>query len=197
MLKEIDDKIELAASEQIEKYDQYNLNVSSADESADGFVALVIELLIDYLQNELLSQFETKMDSIDTLFSKEDNMKEAFKAFKDAEDSETIIQHMQDPIELEKRVFKDKFIKTPHTYASQIIDSFDQNWEQGLKNCQEFIINLNDTLRGKTQKAGLADSAKADLIQYMFGSLMKDVANAECVDPFLAKKDEAERQRLF
>ena len=195
--KEIDDKIEIAASEQIEKYDQYNHNVSSADESADGFVVLVIEQLIEVLQKELLSQYETKMDSIDTVFNKEENMKEAFKAFKEAEDSETIIQHMQDPVELERRVFKDKFIKTTHTYAGQIKDLFDQNWEQGLQNCQEFIISLNDTLRGKTQKGGISDEAKADFIQFMFGSLMKDVADAECVRPFLAKKDEAERQRLF
>lgn len=195
--KEIDDKIEHAASEQIEKYDQYNQNVSSADESADGFVVLVIEQLIEVLQKELLSQYETKMDSIDTVFNKEDNMKEAFKAFKEAEDSETIIQHMQDPVELERRVFKNKFIKTTHTYAGQISDLFDQNWEQGLQNCQEFITSLNDTLRGRTQKGGISDGAKADFIQFMFGSLMKDVADTDCVGPFLAKKDEAERHRLF
>ena len=51
----------------------------------------MIEQLIEVLQKELLSQYETKMDSIDTVFNKEDNMKEAFKAFKEAEDSETII----------------------------------------------------------------------------------------------------------
>ena len=44
-------------------------------------------------------------------------MKEAFKAFKEAEDTETIIQHMVDPIELERRVFKDKYIKTSLNYA--------------------------------------------------------------------------------
>ena len=66
----------------------------------------MIEQLIDVLQNELCLQYDNKMSDIDSKFDKEANMKLAFKAFKEAEDSETIIQHMQDPVELERRVFK-------------------------------------------------------------------------------------------
>ena len=153
--KEIEDKIESAAKEQIEKYDQYTQSVGSDEGKADSFVLLVIEQLIEVLQEELLEQFDSKIFEIETKFNKEDNMKEAFKAFKEAEDSETIIQHMMEPVELERRVFKDRYIKTSHSYANQLIEDFDKLWKEGLTNCQDFIKNLNETFQGKTQRAGL------------------------------------------
>ena len=41
--------------------------------------------------------------------TKQENLRQSIKVFQDAEDTETIILHMRDPIELEKRVFKRKY----------------------------------------------------------------------------------------
>ena len=48
-LMEIDEKIESVSKEQIEKYDLQTQSIVSDEQSADGFVLLVIEQLIEVL----------------------------------------------------------------------------------------------------------------------------------------------------
>ena len=49
------------------------------------------------------------MDSVDGEFSKIDNMKNSFKMFEQTVDPDVIIEHIKNPIELEKSSFNIKY----------------------------------------------------------------------------------------
>ena len=90
-------------------FEKINSQVSSDLDAVEGLIDIVVTTLLNALKKELLVQFENKMYQIDSDIKKSENMKEANQMFQDAEDTETIIQHMTTPIVLERYCFERKY----------------------------------------------------------------------------------------
>ena len=61
--------------EALEFYKMINLSVGGDQDAANAFVNLVFEILLKAAQKELLAYFDDSITSIDSFFTKEDNIK--------------------------------------------------------------------------------------------------------------------------
>ena len=136
----------------MEFYEQINKQVSSDADASHDFLKLIIEQLFSALSKELLEQFDDKISSIDSIFTKEDNLKYSNKVFQEAEDIETIIQHMTQPVDLERKCFKKKYMSLQKSYAEETVAKFDDQVTFGMKRCQEFIDQVIKAFQDKGEQ---------------------------------------------
>ena len=85
------------------------------------------------------------MYSIDSDILKTNVQAEAFKRFQDAEDHQTIILHMINPIKLEQMIFEERYQTLQAKYLTQTINNFKSHYEHAMKNCREFINSVQET----------------------------------------------------
>ena len=195
---EIKKQIENAAAQALAFYDQFNSEVGSDLDAADRFVKLVYEQLLQAATKEQLELFDESMQQIDSKFTKEDNLKATNKVFQEAEDTETIILHMISPVDLERRVFKKEFRKYQDKYINVAKGKLRDIAIHTKQKCQAFIelvlIEIED--KGESPE-NLTKVKKQDLLEYMFGCLIKDVTIQEHSQYFIDKKRDAERNQIF
>ena len=106
---EIDYKIAESKKKILNSYDNIVNKAESDQEAASHFAKFIYQQQLQVVAAELLEVYDDKILMIDSEITKQENLKQSNKVFQDAEDTETIIMHMRDPIELEKRVFKRKY----------------------------------------------------------------------------------------
>ena len=78
---EVEAKITKTEGDAVDFYEQINTQVSSDSDAAAKFLKIVVEQLLTVLCKELFEQFDDKISSIDSIFTKEDNLKMANKTF--------------------------------------------------------------------------------------------------------------------
>ena len=102
-------------------------------------------------------------------------MEESNQLFINAQDQQTIILHMNQPMELERKIFTDLYMKI----QSKLVAEAKANWEKTtatvLTNCQEFIDQVVSAISdGGAQKDSVTTEQKRDFMQFIFGTLMQD-----------------------
>ena len=61
------------------------------------------------------------MSGIDAKIEKSTNMVKSLERFKDANDLETIILHMENPVELERQIFREDFMSKQRSQGTYLI----------------------------------------------------------------------------
>ena len=106
---DIDYKISESKKRILNTYDNIVNKAETDQEAASHFAKFIYQQQLQVVAGELLEMYDDKILMIDSEITKQENLRQSNKVFQDAEDTETIILHMRDPIELEKRVFKRKY----------------------------------------------------------------------------------------
>ena len=117
-------------------FEKINSQVSSGEDAAKGLVEVVIKQLTKVVRKRWLADFSKKVFSIESEISKGEILKQAIKVFQDAQDTETIVEHMTEPIELEKRLIKEKYLRLQQIYAEEVMKGFDKAMSGALRTCQ-------------------------------------------------------------
>ena len=115
-------------------YEKINGQVTGDADSADQFVDIIILSLYETLKEELVSNFESHMYQVETEpdLGKEPIVLKSNKRFQEAEDMQTIIEHMRTPVELEKKIFEEEYLKSQRNYAKDLIEKFDKQVISGM-----------------------------------------------------------------
>ena len=92
-----------------DKFDGIVNKAESDSQAASYFAKFIYQQQLQVLAGELLDNYDDKILQIDSEITKQENLMQTNKVFQEAEDTETIMLHMKNPIELEKRVFKRKY----------------------------------------------------------------------------------------
>ena len=120
------------------------------------------------------------------------------KVFQQAEDTQTIIMHMCEPVELERQVFKKKYRSFQDKYINVAKAKMKDVAITSRQRCQEFVNMVTDAIQDKgEQKADITKAQKQDFLEYMYGWLMKDMTTKQLYEPLQAKKAVFERHELF
>ena len=105
---------------------------------------------------------------------------------------------MISPVDLERRVFKKEFRKYQDKYINVAKGKLRDIAIHTKQKCQAFIelvlIEIED--KGESPE-NLTKAKKQDLLEYMFGCLIKDVTIEEHSQYFIGKKRDAERNQIF
>ena len=105
---------------------------------------------------------------------------------------------MYNPVDLERRVFKKQFKKYQDTYIRVAKSKLKDVANYAKQKCQDFIDLVVQEIEDKGDtNDDLAKEKKRDLLEYMFGCLIKDVTTEEHSQYFLGKKISAERHQIF
>ena len=104
-VKKVDAKIAEVKEKALECYNKINSEVDSDVDVSNNFVDLIMQQLMTALQKDQIKRFRTKMYGVDADIKKADVIADSNNRFQQAQDQETIIQHIISPVELEKAVF--------------------------------------------------------------------------------------------
>ena len=66
-------------------------------------------------------------------------MEESNQLFINAQDQQTIILHMNQPIELERKIFTDRYMKIQSKFVAEAKANWEKTTATVLTKCQEFI----------------------------------------------------------
>lgn len=149
------------------------------------------------LKKKLLKEFDDKVFQFDSEIKKAEIVKQANEMFQQAEDFETIITHMQNPIELERQCFEARYLKQQKQLVEELRRDYDREVRHVLRTCHELINQTIEAFEDKgQQRQAIETEEKIDFLQFLFCSLIKDLDESLC-DSIEVKRETVEGHRFF
>lgn len=87
------------------------------------------------------------------------------------------------PVELEKKIFNHRYMRSQQNFAKDLIEKFDKLVVSGLQNLSTFIDSfVSDMEDAGEQKETVTIEQKQDLLEYMYGCIIEELDPARLAD---------------
>lgn len=87
------------------------------------------------------------------------------------------------PVELEKKIFNHRYMRSQQNFAKDLIEKFDKLVVSGLQNLSTFIDSfVSDMEDAGEQKETVTIEQKQDLLEYMYGCIIEELDPTRLAD---------------
>lgn len=138
------------------------------------------------------------MYGMDAEFDKKTVMDKSLERFKDANDLETIILHMENPVELERQIFREMYMSKQRSHGIKLIQTFKDQMRKALKYIELFLKEIRGGFGNLgASKSPIKPAELSDIYQYLYGEIFKLEVQDNKLQHLCAKKAEVIKHKLF